>query len=209
MALEVSVIASAERLQAQRDQRQQLALSRQREEAVQRARDAERLAEERRRADATAADIDRARVQREFERTITDAGQLDSLIARDVEDRRIDERLQQEEDDLQQFYANERDRQAFLNAAEDALQPLTPTGPQPAPEVQDVAASPSAGEDRFTQLLSDRNDRLAERAEADRQFSVAQTRDFAQSVRSVEELQTNPTAFPSDPPRGSVVDFSA
>ncbi|MBO6521610.1 MAG: hypothetical protein JJ900_14580 [Rhodospirillales bacterium] len=209
MALEVSVIASAERLQAQRDQRQQLALSRQREEAVQRARDAERLAEERRRADATAADIDRARVQREFERGVADANRIDSLIARDAEDRRIDERLQQEEDDLQQFYADEQDRQVFLNAAEDALPPLTPTAPQPAPEAQDVAASPSAGDDRFAQLLSDRASRLAERAEADRQFGVSQTRDFAQSVRSIEELQTNPTSFPSDPPRGSVVDFSA
>lgn len=209
MALEVSVVASAERLQTQRDQRVDLARARQREDGVQRARDAERLVEERRRADRTAADIDRARIQREFRRDVADANQIDDLIARDVLDRRIDERLRQEQDDLQAFYADERDRQAYLDARAETLPPLTPTTAPPAPEVQDIAASPSTGADRFQELLADRNSRLAERAEADRQFVAAQNQDFARSVRSIEELQTNPTAFPAEPPRGSVVDFSA
>jgi len=209
MALEVSLIASAERLQAQRDQRTELARARQREDAVQRAREAERQAEERRAAERTAEDIDRARIQREYQRNVADARLIEDQIARDVVDRRIDERLQQEQDDLQAFYADERDRQAYIESQANSLPPLTPTAPPPAPEIQDVAASPSAGPASFEQLLAERNTRLADRAEAERQFTVAQTQDFARSVRSVEELQTNPTAFPAEPTRGSVVDFSA
>ena len=209
MALEISVIASAERLQAQRDQRTEAARARQREDAVQRAREAERQAEARRAAERTAEDIDRARIQREFRRDVADANLIEDLIARDVVDRRIDERLQQEEDDLQAFYADERDRQAFIDSRTDSLPPLTPTTAPPAPEIQDVAASPSAGSASFEQLLADRNTRLADRAEAERQFTVAQTQDFARSVRAVDELQTNPNAFPAEPARGSVVDFSA
>ncbi|MBO6949005.1 MAG: hypothetical protein JJ855_13570 [Rhodospirillales bacterium] len=209
MALEISVIASAERLQAQRDQRTELARARQREDVVQRARDAERQAEAQRAAERTAEDINRARIQREFRRDVADANLIEDQIARDVVDRRIDERLQQEEDDLQAFYSNERDRQAFIDSRTESLPPLTPTTPSPAPEVQDVAASPSAGPASFEQLLAERNSRLADRAEADRQFSAAQTQDFARSVRAVDELQTNPTAFPAEPTRGSVVDFSA
>ncbi len=209
MALEVSVIASAERLQAQRDQRVEAARARQREEAVQRAREAERQAEERRRAERSADNIDRARLEREFQRDITDANLIDDLIAEDVLDRRIEDRLIQEEADLNRFFADQQARDAFLNAAADDRPALTPTAPQPAPEVQDIAASPSAGTDRFAQLLEDRDTRLAERAQADRQFVETQDRDFTRSLRSVEELQTNPTAFPGEPPRGSVVDFSA
>ena len=91
MALEISVIASAERLQAQRDQRTEAARARQREDAVQRAREAERQAEARRAAERTAEDIDRARIQREFRRDVADANLIEDLIARDVVDRRIDE----------------------------------------------------------------------------------------------------------------------
>jgi len=208
MALEVSIIASAQRLQAQRDQRVEQSIARQREEAVQRARESERLAEERRRADATAADIDRARVQREYVRNVADASQIDNLIARDVEDARIDERLAQEAADLRQFYADERVRAADRNAADSALAPLTPTTPPP-PSVEDVTQAPAAAPATFDELLAGRNARLAERAEADRQFAAAQDRDFSRSVRSISDLQTNPTAVPVDPPRGSVVDFSA
>ncbi len=209
MALEVSVIASAERLQAQRDQRVEAARTRQREEAVQRAREAERQAEERRRAERSSDNIDRARLEREFQRDIADANLIEDLIAEDVIDRRIEDRLVQEEADLNRFFADQQTRDAFLNAADDQLPALTPTAPQPAPEIQDVAASQSAGPDRFQQLLEDRNTRLTERAQADRQFIETQDREFTRSLRSVEELQTNPAAFPGEPPRGSVVDFSA
>lgn len=208
MALEVSILASAERLQTQRDRRVELALSRQREEAVQRAREAERFIDERRRADASAADIDRARVQREFVRGIADANLVDNLIARDIEDARIDTRLAREESDLRQLLADERLRDIDRDAADNALAPLTPTAP-PAPTIDDVPAPPSVGQNSFEELLAERNARLSDRADADRQFIATQTRDFNQSVRSIEDLQTNPTAIPADPPRGSVVDFSA
>jgi len=208
MALEVSIIASAQRLQAQRDQRVEQSIARQREEAIQRAREAERLAEERRRADATAADIDRARVQREYVRSIADASQIENLIARDVEDARIEERLAREEADLRQFYADERVRAADRDAADNALAPLTPTTP-PAPGIEDVSQAPATAPATFDELIAGRNARLAERAEADRQFAAAQEQDFARSVRSITDLQTNPTAVPIEPPRGSVVDFSA
>ena len=208
MALEVSIIASAQRLQTQRDQRVEQSLSRQREEAVQRAREAERLTEERRRADATAADIDRARFQREFVRGIADDNQINALIARDTEDARIDARLAREEADLRQFYADERVRAADRAAADNALAPLTPTA-LPAPGVEDAAQAPATAPATFDELLAGRNARLADRAEADRQFAASQDRDFSHSVRSIENLQTDPTAVPIEPPRGSVVDFSA
>lgn len=208
MALEVSILASAERLQTQRERRVDLALSRQREEAVQRARETERLAEERRRADATAADVERARAQRVFVRSIDDANQIEQLIERDIEDARIDTRQAREESDLRQLLADERVRDASREAADNALAPLTPTAP-PAPTIEDVAAPPSVGQNSFEELLAERNARLTERADSDRQFIAAQNRDFNRSVRSIEDLQTNPIAVPVDPPRGSVVDFSA
>jgi len=208
MALDISILASAGRLQAQSDQRTELARARQREEAVQRTREADRLAEERRRADATAADIDRARIQREFVRSTADASRIDAEIARSVEDSRIDERLAREQADLRQFYADERVRAADREAADNVQSPLTPTAP-PAPGIEDVSSNPAPAPASFDELLAGRNARLAERTEQQRQFIETQNRDFSRSVRSIEELQTNPTAFPVEPPRGSVVDFSA
>ncbi len=208
MALEVSLIASASRIQAQSDQRTELARERQREEAVQRTREAERLAEERRRADATAADIDRARTQRQYVRSIADADLIQAEIALATEDARIDERLAREQDDLEQFYADERFRTADRAAADNALAPLSPTAPPP-PALEETTAASSTPQLTFDDLLAGRNARLAERTEENRQFLEVQNRDFSRSVRSIEELQNNPTAFPVEPPRGSVVDFSA
>lgn len=207
MALEVSLIASASRIQAQSDQRTELARERQREEAIQRAREAERLAEERRLADATAADLDRARTQRQYVRSIADANLVQAEIALATEDARIDERLAREQDDLDQFYADQRFRSADRAAADNALAPLSPTAPPPAQE--ETAAASNTPQVTFEDLLAGRNARLAERTEENRQFLEIQNRDFSRSVRSIEELQTNPTAFPVEPPRGSVVDFSA
>lgn len=209
MALEVSLLASAVRQQVQSDQRTELSRARQREEAVQRANEADRLAAEKRLADATADDIDRARLQREYARSVADAKRVDSLIARDTEDARIDERIAREESDLRQLFADERLRTNDRDAAYNAQAPLTPTTPPPAPTVEDVPTTPEARQATFEDLLAGRNARLAERAAQDRQFIETQSRDFSRSVRSIEDLQTNPIALPEEPPRGSVVDFSA
>lgn len=208
MALEVSIVASASRLQAQSDQRTELARARQREEAIQRAREAERLVEDRVRADISAANTDSARLQREFVRNVDDAKRFDALIARDTEDARIDERIAREEADLRQFLADERIRTNDQNAAFDAQAPLTPTTP-PAARAEDVPPEQQPRQASFEDLLAGRNARLAERAAADRQFIETQNRDFNRSVRSIEELQTNPIALPEQPQRGAVVDFSA
>lgn len=208
MALEISVSASAERLQAQRDQANQLALERQRAAAVERARAEELQRAERTRADSAAQDVDRAQVQRAFIRDVTDAQDFEALRARDTEDARINERLAQEVGDLRQLLADEADADALLNELND-LPPLSPREAAPAPANDDVLRPDEASLVPFEDLLAERNARLAERADDERAFAQTQSQDFARSSRAVDAIQQDPGAIPDNPARGSVVDFQA
>ncbi len=207
MALEISSVASADRLRVQRDQATERALAQQREEAVARDRQAERLTEDRQRADAAARDLTQSRFQREFVRSIDDDQRFDASRELAVEDARLDERVARDVADQRQLYADERIDAADQRFADQSAQPLTPT----AAATQPIAPLPLAAQDDngFEQLLAERNTRLAERANAEQQFDTIQAQEFQQSQRSIDDLRADPSTLPEQPPRGGIVDFQA
>lgn len=207
MALEISSVASADRLRAQRDQATERSLAQQREEAVEREREAERLTEDRQRADAAARDLTQSRFQRDFVRSIADDQRFDASRELAVEDARIDTRAARDVADQRQIYADERIDTADQRFADQSAQPLTPT----AAATQPIAPLPLAAQDDngFEQLLAERNTRLAERANAEQQFDAIQAQEFQQSQRSIDDLRSDPSTLPEQPPRGGIVDFQA
>ena len=172
MALEISSVASADRLRVQRDQATERALAQQREEAVARNRQAERFTEDRQRADAAARDLTQSRFQRDFVRSIDDDQRFDASRELAVKDARLDERVARDVADQRQLYADERVDAADQRFADQSAQPLTPT----AAVTQPIAPLPLAAQDDngFEQLLAERNTRLAERANAEQQFDSIQ-----------------------------------
>ena len=207
MALEISSVASADRLRVQRDQATERALAQQREEAVARNRQAERFTEDRQRADAAARDLTQSRFQRDFVRSIDDDQRFDASRELAVKDARLDERVARDVADQRQLYADERVDAADQRFADQSAQPLTPT----AAVTQPIAPLPLAAQDDngFEQLLAERNTRLAERANAEQQFDLIQAQEFRQSQRSIDDLQADPSTLPEQPPRGGIVDFQA
>lgn len=207
MALEISSVASADRLRVQRDQATERALAQQREEAVARDREAERLTEDRQRSDAAARDLTQSRFQRDFVRSIDDDQRFDASRELAVEDARIDERVARDVADQRQLYADERVDAADQRFADQSAQPLTPT----AAATQPIAPLQLAAQDDngFEQLLAERNTRLAERANAEQQFDAIQAQEFQQSQRSIDDLRADPSTLPEQPPRGGIVDFQA
>lgn len=207
MALEISSVASADRLRVQRDQATERALAQQREEAVARNRQAERFTEDRQRADAAARDLTQSRFQRDFVRSIDDDQRFDASRELAVKDARLDERVARDVADQRQLYADERVDAADQRFADQSAQPLTPT----AAVTQPIAPPPLAAQDYngFEQLLAERNTRLAERANAEQQFDSIQAQEFRQSQRSIDDLQADPSTLPEQPPRGGIVDFQA
>ncbi len=207
MALEVSIVASAERLQTQRDQATQRSLARQREESVARVREAERLTEDRQRADAASRDLTQSRFQRDFVRSIADDQRFEASRELAVEDARIDARIARDVADQRQLFADERVAAADQRAADESVQPLTPTTAASQP----IAPLPLGSQDDngFEQLLAERNARLAERANAEQQFDATQAQAFQQSQRSIDDLRADPSILPEQPPRGGIVDFQA
>ncbi len=207
MALEISSVASADRLRVQRDQATERALAQQREEAVASNRQAERFTEDRQRADAAARDLTQSRFQRDFVRSIDDDQRFDASRELAVKDARLDERVARDVADQRQLYADERVDAADQRFADQSAQPLTPT----AAVTQPIAPLPLAAQDDngFEQLLAERNTRLAERANAEQQFDSIQAQEFRQSQRSIDDLQADPSTLPEQPPRGGIVDFQA
>ncbi len=207
MALEISSVASADRLRVQRDQATERALAQQREEVVARDRKAERLTEDRQRADAAARDLSQSRFQRDFVRSINDDQRFDASRELAVEDARVDERVARDVADQRQLYADERFNAADQRFADQSAQPLTPK----AAATQPIAPLPLAAQDDngFEQLLAERNTRLAERANAERQFDAIQAQAFQQSQRSIDDLRAGPSTLPEQLPRGGIVDFQA
>jgi len=207
MALEISSVASADRLRVQRDQATERTLAQQREEAVARNRQAERFTEDRQRADAAARDLTQSRFQRDFVRSIDDDQRFDASRELAVKDARLDERVARDVADQRQLYADERVDAADQRFADQSAQPLTPT----AAVTQPIAPLPLAAQDDngFEQLLAERNTRLAERANAEQQFDSIQAQEFRQSQRSIDDLQADPSTLPEQPPRGGIVDFQA
>ena len=207
MALEISSVASADRLRVQRDQATERALAQQREEAVASNRQAERFTEDRQRADAAARDLTQSRFQRDFVRSIDDDQRFDASRELAVKDARLDERVARDVADQRQLYADERVDAADQRFADQSAQPLTPT----AAVTQPIAPLPLAAQDDngFEQLLAERNTRLAERANAEQQFDSIQAQEFRQSQRSIDDLKADPSTLPEQPPRGGIVDFQA
>ena len=214
MAVDISLIGGAQRLQAQRDKTTDQTRAQQRETDIQRAYAAEQERQSRRLEAQRKADTDayilkenRAQLAEERQRVTYQQRQdaRDRAIADRLADKRIDQNIadQNRQDDIQR---TREDRKAAQNARE----PLTSTAPPPpAPTAQDIASTASTAPTTYEQALTERNNRLADQAEANRRFAEAQQRDYASSIRSIENLRANPIDQPSQPSRGSVVNFQA
>lgn len=213
MAFEVSIIGGAQRLQTQRDQSTELSRVQQREIDLRRARALDLQNQNRRleaqvKADTVASDLKNERIQAENARQLANAQQFQDVRDRAIADRLADKRLDLSVAEQNRFYNNQRALEADKQAADNARAPLTSTAP-PEPTIQDVTTSPSTSPASYAQLLTERNTRLADQAQADRLFAATQKQDYTRSVNSIEALRSDPTSLPADPSRGSVVDFSA
>jgi len=204
MALEVSIIASAQRLQAQQDRQAQLRREQQAVEATAQQRQQEQARTERLRAQADAREADRSQTSREIIRAAVDNRSFDDQRVRDSLDQRAENRNARLATDSQEaisdarFSAQQRDESLTAAAPSNAATPLTP-----------APTSDSTSQDTLRQLLAERNARLNQRDAAQRQFAAQQQQDLSRAQSSIEALRNDPSSFPTTPTRGEVVDVQA
>ncbi len=214
MAFEISLIGSAQRLQAQRDKNADQVRVQQRDTDVQRAYTVEqqrqsRRLEQQRSADTAANDLRTQRAQVDNERQRVTYQQRQDARGREIADRVANKAVDQNLADQKRLDDIQRTRDDRI-AAERSREPLTSTvPPPPAPTVQDVSTSASTSPAAYEQALTERNNRLADQADANRRFAESQQRDYTNSVRSIDNLRANPIDQQSPSGRGSVVDFRA
>tara|TARA_R110002050_G_scaffold185964_3_gene320113 strand:- start:59672 stop:60292 length:621 start_codon:yes stop_codon:yes gene_type:complete len=205
MALEVSVVASAQRLQAQQDRQAQLRQERQATEATAQLRQQERVRAERLRAQEDAREAARSQTSREIVRAAVDNRSFDDQRVRDNLDQRTENRNarlatdSQEALDDARFSAQQRDDSLAAAALSSVAAPLT-SAPTP---------DNSTSQDTLRQLLAERNSRLNKRDAAQRQFAAQQQQDLSRAQSSIEALRSDPSSFPATPTRGEVVDVQA
>ena len=205
MALEpASIAASAQRLQQQRDRASVLQQQELRAQRVRQEREQERLVQERLRADATSQDIDRARLNREQIRSLADRNLIDDAQNRAVFDNRVQARIDREQTDLRQFYADI----AFERQLAEDYNPLQPLAPSLTSQVG-AAADARAAEAQPRDVTAERDSRIAERAAEARSFALQQAQDYVNSQRNVDLVQSDPSSLPDQPARGGIVDFQA
>lgn len=204
MALEVSIIASAQRLQAQQDRQAQVRREQQAAEATAQLRDQERLRAERLQAQEDARQAARSQTARELVRAAVDNRIFDDQRVRDSLDQRAENRNARLATDSQESLADAR------FAAQQRDDALTSALPSSATAPLALAPTPdSASQDTLRQLLAERNSRLNERDAAQRQFAVQQQQDLFRAQRAIESLRNDPSSFPATPTRGEVVDVQA
>lgn len=202
MALEVSVIASAQRLQAQNDKNAELRAQDRREQQVNDARAKELLTEQQRRADAIQKELTDARARRlSIEAAAERQSRFDAL-ARDTADAAIDRAQQNKLTDI----AGADAKAAYLDA--------TATRDRPRPLVQtDATASPAndfAAPRTFNDFVSQLNARIADRRAEEASRDAAAERAFQRSQEAITQFRRDPvSAAPSNSERGGLVDFSA
>ncbi len=205
MALEVSVSASAQRLQAQRDRQATVQREQRTAEANEQVRQQERLREERLRAQEVARQADRNQISRALIRDAIDDRAFDDQRIRDILDQRTDDRNARLAADNQAARADAEFSAQQRNDAETTAalsNPSTSLAPVQSPDS-------GAGQEALRQLLAERNSRLNEREAAQRQFAAQQQQDLSRAQRSIETLRNDPSSFPASPTRGEVVDVQA
>ncbi len=204
MALEVSITASAQRLQAQQDRQAQLRREQQATEATAQLRQQEQVRAERLRVQEDAREAARNQTSREIIRAAVDNRNFDDQRVRDSLDQRTENRNARLATDSQEALADARfsAQQRDESGAAAALSNVAAT---PAP----VPSSGGSTQDTLRQLLAERNSRLNERETSQRQFIAQQQQDLSRAQNSIEALRSDPSSFPATPTRGEVVDVQA
>ena len=204
MALEVSVVASAQRLQAQQDRQAQLRREQQATEATAQLRQQEQVRAERLRAQEDAREAARSQTSREIVRAAVDNRSFDNQRVRDSLDQRTENRNARLATDSQEaladarFSAQQRDESGAAAALSNVATTQAP-----------VPTGDGAAQDTLRQLLAERNSRLNEREVTQRQFIAQQQQDLSRAQSSIEALRSDPSSFPATPTRGEVVDVQA
>ena len=199
MALEISVAASAQRLQAQSDERARYQQQVQHDQAVAKDRETQRLDEQRRREEIAAQklnDVRQARV--EAERLSLTAERRDNL-AQQIEDDTINRRLDREAAENRAAAAE----QQYLDARQSAVDNAVPVAGQAT-----TAAAPASSQ-TYTDYIAERDARLQARIIQDQNQANASERAFARSQNSVNAFRVDPSIVGDNTGRGGLVDFNA
>lgn len=204
MALEISVAATAQRLQARNDQNAEYLRRQRAQEATEAARERERLREAKARVDAIDREVERARNARtDLEFDANRAANFDRLATAALNDS-IDQAFLRRRDDI----AAAADEAAYYRADAEALIQRDIDQREIRNQLPLISENPPPGVG-FDAYLSARDNRLAARAAQDAQFAYASERDFDRSARTVSEIRNDPTQIPDEQVRGGIVDFSA
>lgn len=204
MALEVSISASAQRLQAQQDRQARLQREQQAAEAADQRRQQDRLRAERLREEDLARNAERSQRSRDISRIALEQRRADEARISDTRDQRSDDRNARQAAENEaaladaRFTALQRDN---AQAAAALSNPATAEVPAPSRD--------GTPQETLRQLLAERNNRLSERDAAQRQFAAQQQQDLLRAQRSIEALRNDPSSFPATPTRGEVVDVQA
>ncbi len=198
MALEISVVASANRLQQANANNYVIDRTATDASRANSQQDFQRIVAEERRAEDVAREADRIRYKREDIRADIDRRQIDDLRVRQLEDRRIEDRIQQQVSDNKVADAEAQFRKAQLNEIPTPFAPGRPplTSTQPAP-------------DDFQQYLADRNVRRLEQRSRESDLALEQQVQLRRSERAIAEFRANPGALAGTVERGAVVDVQA
>ncbi len=204
MALDISVAASAQRLQAQNDQYKDYLRQQRAQEATAAAREQERLREARARVEAIGREVQQARNARTDIETDTRRAATFDRLANASRDDAIDLALIRREDDI----AAAVDDAAFDRRDVEALIQRDIDLQAARSDLPLISEQPPAGVG-FDAYLSARDTRLTERATQDAQLAFTSERDFDRSARTVSEIRNDPSLIPDEQVRGGIVDFSA
>jgi hypothetical protein len=204
MALDISVAASAQCLQARNDRYSDYLRQERAQEATAAAREQERVREARLRVEAIDREIEQARNARaDVEAGDRRAANFERL-ALAAQDESIDQAFLRRRDDIsaaaEEAAFQRRDAEALIQRDID-LQATRNDRPL-------IAEQPPAGVG-FDAYLSARDNRVAERAAQDAQQAFASERDFNRSASSVSAIRNDPALIPDEQVRGGIVDFSA
>lgn len=198
MALEITVAASALRLQARNDANAAYLRDQRDRQAVEDARNKQRDQETRLQAETFSRNrLDQLNRQADQQRVRDRAAQID-LIAENVRLDNIDRSIR----DRQDFIARgNAEAQVERNAVQSQI-------------TEDIYRrealnAPTPASISFEAYLSERDSRLADRASQTAQSSAATERDFTRSARAVDTLRNDPGQIADNQVRGGVVDFSA
>lgn len=205
MALDISVAASAQRLQVQNDQRARYQQQVQRDQVVANDREAQRLDDLQRRQEAIAREVNEARLSRLDVERVQRNQQRTERLAQQTDDAAVDRQIDRQVTDNKDAAAAEQYRQSLRGAEDNATPlaspaaPLTPTQPE----------RTTAPDQTYSDYIAERNARLQARTIQDQNQADASERAFARSQNSVTAFRLDPSIVDDNAGRGGLVDFRA